>query len=84
MFWFLHTTILYLYMVAFTDAFYKNINLFEWLYLQYEDTAFLQNIYLFTLEKLEEKINNDIFPMWSWFERNYGIHVLKVVKKLSI
>lgn len=71
-------------MVAFTDAFYKNINLFEWLYLQYEDTAFLQNIYLFTLEKLEEKINNDIFPMWSWFERNYGIHVLKVVKKISI
>lgn len=71
-------------MVAFTDAFYKNINLFEWLYLQYEDTAFLQNIYLFTLEKLEEKKNNDIFPMWSWFERNYGIHVLKVVKKLSI
>lgn len=84
MFWFLHTTILYLYMVAFTDAFYRNINRFEWLYLQYEETAFLQNIYLFTLEKLEEKINNDIFPMWSWFERKYGIHVLKVVKKLSI
>lgn len=39
---------------------------------------------LIHLEKLEEKINNDIFPMWSWFERNYGIHVLKVVKKLSI
>lgn len=41
--------------------------------------------YLFIyLEKLEEKINNDIFLIWSWFERNYGICVLKVVKKLSI
>lgn len=53
------------------------------LFLIWRYCFFVKYLFIY-LEKLEEKINNDIFLMWSWFERNYGIYILKVVKKLSI